>query len=133
MGVGIFPVFEPPVPGADFDGDGKLLVRESAKLDRIAISQGLKRLSAFGDNREVPEGFRGDPEELDEILGPWDEWFPVTEGLRTVEGLIRIIRSSSKTAAKLDDPVGVLEELEELARCLRMAKKEDSQFRLELV
>ena len=61
MGLGVYPVFQPRVPEAKFRNDGKLLLQEYEKLDELAVKLGLKRFSSFGDNREIPEDFDGDP------------------------------------------------------------------------
>lgn len=132
MGVEIFPEFKPSVRGAKFNADGKLLARVFEQLDRIAASHGLQKFSAFGDNREIPDDFEGDPDELDELLGPCDVWYPVKDGLKTIEGLIECIKTDPKTARKVKEPQGVVEALEELARCLHVAAKKNAKFRLEM-
>lgn len=129
MGVGIYPVFNPPIPNVDFGSDGKLILSEFRGLDDIATSHGLIPISSFGDNRPIPEGFDGDPDELDEILGPWDAWFPISEGLGCIEGLARILRAD---ASLVNASVDVIEELEGLASCLRKAGESASSFRLEV-
>jgi hypothetical protein len=65
----VVPAFDPPIEGLVFDRDGKLLLREHEALDGIAIEHGLTPFSDFGDNREVPADFDGDPDELQELLG----------------------------------------------------------------
>lgn len=132
MGIGLVPVFKPCLRAVQYDCEGVSLLHEYETLDRLALAKGLTPLSGFGDNRSVPEGFDGGPDELDELLGPWDEWFPASEGLRTVEGLVETIKSNPKAIRKLKEPEYVLEELEELARCLRIAEKKKAQFRLEV-
>jgi hypothetical protein len=132
MGVGIYPIFDPSLPGDNYDTDGKSLARVYERLDRLAVANGLKPLSAFGDNRPVPEGFDGDPDTLAEVLGPWDEWFPITEGIQTVEGLIRMLQSDRELARRVRLPEDVLAELEELRRCLRAAESKRTRFRLEM-
>ena len=40
-----------------------------------------------------PKDFEGDPDELKEILGEWDEWFSIDDGLKTIDGLIPAIKN----------------------------------------
>jgi hypothetical protein len=131
MGVGIFPVFKSKVPRATFNCDGKSLAREYERLDKLARKAKLKLFSSFRDTREIPDGFAGDPEDLEEILGPCEIWYSAEEGLTTIEGLIALLQNP-KNAMKLGNPEAVLEALEELARCLRLATKKGATFRLEM-
>lgn len=125
MGIGIFPIFKSPVPGAGFDGDGKVLAAEFQILDDLAVRAGVRPFTSFGDNRAVPPGFDGDPDELEELMGEWDEWFSATDGLRTVDALITALGS---TAENRD----LVEELSELRRCLNAAARAGVEFRLEM-
>ncbi len=101
-------------------------------LDDIARDLDLAPLSAYGENREVPERFEGDPDELEEILGEWDEWFSIDDGLKTIDGLITAIRNDPCMASRLQEPDYVCSDLEALASCLRVAREENAQFRLEV-
>jgi hypothetical protein len=132
MGVGIYPVFDPKVPEAVFTCEGKVLARSYELLDEIADAKGLKTISSFGDNREIPEGFQGEPDELDEVLGPWDKWFKTQEGLITVEGVIDALQSDSNGTKDIERKNDLIAELEELARCLRLANIRKAKFRLEM-
>jgi hypothetical protein len=131
MGVGIYPVFDLALPAVQFDSDGKVLAREFKALDIVAAAAGLPAFSAFGDTRPVPEGFAGDRDELYDLLGPWEEWFPTVDGLRVIEGLLGAIEEGTESEA-LDDPEEVADELRELARCLRAAAEAGARFRLEM-
>jgi hypothetical protein len=64
MSLGIYPCFDPVVPGAKFEALGEALAQEFQTLDKIADANGLTRFTAFGDNREVPEDFEGPPGHL---------------------------------------------------------------------
>lgn len=132
MGAEVYPVFNPRVAAASFNADGKLLLREHAALDGIARKLGLAPFTAFGDNRDVPEDFDGDPDELDEILGEWDEWFSIDDGLRTIDGLIQAIENDADMAARIEDPDDICADLQELAKCLRIARDQNARFRLEV-
>ncbi|EMI46619.1 hypothetical protein RRSWK_00858 [Rhodopirellula sp. SWK7] len=132
MGAEVFPVFHPRVPAASFDAGGKLLLREHATLDSIARELNLAPFTAYGDNREVPEDFDGDPDELNDALGEWDEWFSIDDGLKTIDGLIAAIKIDPQVAGRLDDPESIWSDLESLARCLRIAREQNARFRLEV-
>lgn len=125
MGIGIYPVFLPDVPNASFLGDGKLLAAEFQRLDDIARAADVRPFTSFGDNRPVPEDFDGDPDELEDLLGEWDEWFSPADGLHTLDALIAALASDP-------DADDLLYEVNELARCLRVAAAAGAQFRLEM-
>jgi hypothetical protein len=135
MSLGLWPRFKPSVDAARFSQpDGAVLLLDIyQQLDRLASVRRLRPLSSFGDRREVPDGFDGGPDELEDVLGPWDEWFAISDGIQTVEGLIDLLRSNTKAVRKVKNTEGVLTELEELLRCLRIAEKEKAEFRLEIV
>lgn len=130
MTVGIIPVFKPGDAVIPSGPKGVLILRHYEVLDAIADINGLDPLSGFGDNnRDIPADFVGTPDELAARLGPWEDWFPIESGLRSVEGLIEflVIHPSA-----VDESRHVLEELRELARRLRAALPEGAQFRLEV-
>lgn len=102
-------------------------------LDDIARDLEFAALSAYGENREIPEVFEGDPDELEEILGGWDKWFSIEDGLKTIDGLITAIRNDPRMASRLLEPDYVCSDLEALASCLRIAREENAQFRLEVM
>src|SRR5688572_141894 len=91
MGVGIYPVFDPPVDGTAFNSDGKLLLSELYALDHMCAELGVTNLSAFTDTREPPADFgldgQDDPDALDELLGEWNEWFDPASALPTIQSL----------------------------------------------
>lgn len=132
MGAEVFPVFNPRIAAASFDADGKLLLREHAALDSIARDLGLAPFTSFGDNRGVPDDFDGDPDELDEVLGEWDEWFSIDDGLKTIDGLIQAIENDADMAARIEEPDYIRADLQELAKCLQIARTQCDQFRLEV-
>ncbi len=128
----IYPVFEPELKGTKFDVLGQSLAGCFQALDEIARSAKLTPFTAFADNRPIPDGFDGDPDELDKVMGEWTEWFDPAEGRAAVEALIDHITASPKAAKRLDDPAWVVTELEELARVLGAAAKQGVRFRLEM-
>jgi hypothetical protein len=126
MGIGIFPLFKTRVDGTQFGSDGKVLAAEFELLDELAQKLAVRPFTSFGDNRAVPDDFAGDPDELEDLLGPWDEWFRASDGLVTVEALLKEL-SAERPAG--DALVG---DLEELRRCLQRAAEESVEFRLEM-
>jgi hypothetical protein len=132
MGMGLWPVFQPEVQDLSPELDGSLLLQSFEQLDEIAIGRGVTALSAFADNRPVPAGFDGDPGELADAMGPWEDWFDVSEGLRTFVALLAALEDPS-VSADLEHHVGVWEELREVVRCLERAAGMGASFRLELV
>ena len=136
MGLGMTPVFDPAVPEAEYDGDGKGLARFAADLDEIAVANGLTPLTAFlGDLEDVPEDIddSGEAEEQT-YLTEMDEWFDSNAGSRTATGLIRAIESDPGIALRLSDGSyttdDILGELKELERCLGVAASQGVGFRM---
>ncbi len=132
MGVSVFPEFNPRPAAINFEADGKILAAEFHKLDELAAELEVPLFSSFGDNREIPADFDGDLEELDELLGPWDEWFDAASGITTLRALIDALSSEAAVASRFEYPQEVLEELRELERCLVQAQGVGADFRLEL-
>ncbi|OAI51282.1 hypothetical protein AYO44_05115 [Planctomycetaceae bacterium SCGC AG-212-F19] len=132
MSLGIYPVFEPKQKGTKFDAPGEVLAANFKALDLIARSATLTPFTAFADNRPIPEDFYGDPDDLAEVMGEWTEWFDPAAGQAAMQALADHIRASPKAAKRLDDPAGVVAELEEMARVLGAAAAQGLQFRLEM-
>lgn len=130
--MGIYPIFNPDLAGVVFQLDGKALLRQLHPLDQIARSLGRLPLSSFTDSREVPEDFDGSPDELEELLGPWDEWYAASGGLASAEQLASALRAHPTLAAGLRDSDDICAELDELARCLGAAVQSEVRFRLEI-
>jgi hypothetical protein len=130
MSLGIYPVFEPKLTGTTFDALGEVLAANYQSLDNIAESARLTLITAFADNRPIPDGFDGHPEELAEVMGDWDEWFDPAEGRAAMQALADHIKTSPHAAAQLDDPTDVTQELEEMARVLAAASAQGIRFRL---
>jgi hypothetical protein len=123
---GIFPVFKPKLQGTQPKTLGETLVADLDDLEELAEKEELTPLSAFMDNREVPDDFDGAPEDLDEAMGSWDEWFVPRDGIAAIEALAASV-SDLPHATELE------EELLDIARVLKAAaKKRGMKFRLEL-
>ena len=130
--MGIYPVFEPRMVGTTFDALGEVLAANIKALDEIARSAKLAPMTTFADSRPLPEDFDGDPDDLDEVMGEWNEWFDPADGRAAVQALADHIKTSSSSAKCLDGVGGVVEELEELARILGVAASAGVRFRLQL-
>lgn len=132
MGMSVFPVFNPELTGVQFEAEGKLLFDQFEALDAIAEAIDAPRFSSFGDDRPIPEDFDGDEDDLEEALGPWDDWYSPVDGLKMVVALIDAIAEEPECAEQLDFPEEVAAELTEMKRCLEAAVEQGAQFRLEL-
>ena len=136
MGVEMRPVFQPALPGLVYQAEGKAVVDDLEALEGIASEYGVTPLSAFMDTRQPPEDFEpdedfdGDPETyLDQACGPWSDWFPARDGLRAARGLLAALQDGS-TRDSLSDAETVVQDLQELARCLEVAVSRNAKFRL---
>ena len=131
MAFGIYPTFNPNFEHG-YDAEGHDLLDEYEVLNEIAAERGITPITDFGDNRPVPDDWDGDPEELEEIRGPWEEWFPAAEGVQCVEALLEALETDAATSQRLEHPDRVINELHCLARSLREAHAVGARFRLEV-
>jgi len=131
MSVEIRPEFHPLVSGLVYQAEGKVLANRIRTLYSFCKKRGIRPITDFLDNRDVPEG------DVDD--GEWraarSDWYSPAEGVRAVRALIEAIRSDPKAARRWnkDDPDGLetlLSDLAELARCLEDAASRGVQFRL---
>ncbi len=132
MSLGIYPVFQPDLASTKFDALGEVLASNLDALDQIALWAKLSPLTAFADNRPIPENFDGDPDELDEVSGEWTERFDPTEGRAAIQALVGYIKASPKSAQRLDGADVVVAELEEMARVLGAAAAQGVRFRFHM-
>lgn len=132
MGLVVYPVFRTPGASASRRTTGEFLAREFAELDRIACEYGLKGITDFADQRPVPEDFDGPPWELEELIGPCEDWFSAADGQAAFLRLASLIRAHSAVADRLKSPDAVIEELEDLAQIVGEASESGSEFRLNL-
>ena len=133
MSLCIYPVFNPPVPDAAFEELGEVLACDIEAIEQVAEEHGITGLMmAFGDTREIPEDFDGSPDELDDVLGPWDDWFCCRDGITAMEALADLIERNPAAAQSLESPESVAGELRSIARVLGLAHAEGAQFRLEM-
>ena len=132
MSVGIYPVFNPRVPEAQFGALGEVLAANLEDIERIAATYAIPGLSSFGDRREVPPDFNGSPDDLERLLGPRDDWYEASDGKAAFQALAEIIVNDPEVAANLEEAGVVVAELEELARVLEIAEQRGAEFRLEV-
>lgn len=126
MGLGLYPVFEPKLRGTKMETLGEMLAAALGDLEEIAASAEITPLSAFMDNRDAPEDFDGEPEELAEALGPWDEWFDPATGAAALEAL-------AASAFEHENAEAIAEELRDIARVVTAAAGvRGMKFRLEI-
>ena len=131
MDLGLHLSFRPPEPELVRHCEGAYLLAELDALDAAAGANALRPLSDFVDPRELRDDFHGDPDELDGILGEWEDWFPVDEGLTVLEDLIHCLENDPSCRCYLASPERTLFELRDLERCLEAAA-DGTEFRLEV-
>jgi hypothetical protein len=133
MSMGLWPVFDPAVDEVEPEMDGVALLEGLEILDALAEHLGVTPPSAFCDMREVPDDFDGDADELDELVGPWEDWFIIEDGLATFESLAEALQDPPDDTG-IDDLETIVAELAEVARCLEAARRlPDVYFRLAFV
>jgi hypothetical protein len=132
MSLGIYPEFQSELTGAKFEALGETLASNFEKLDKIAHAAKLTPLTAFADNRPIPDDFEGDPDDLADVMGVWTEWFDPAEGHAAIQALAEYVKGNAKVAKRLDDVGGVVEELQELARVIKAAAVQNIRFRLQI-
>ena len=132
MALGFFPVFNPPLNDVNATTEGTSLLSECENLDQLAMHLGVSPLTSFTDSRNVPDDFDGDPDELDELMGKWDEWLSAEEGFATISALKDSLENNPEVSKYFRKPKQLVEELSDLARLLQVAKTNGSRFRLEV-
>jgi hypothetical protein len=132
MSLGIYPVFNPPVPEAELDGLGEALASQFEILKELANEHGLTPLTAFADTREIPADFDGPPEDLERVMGPWEDWFACRDGRVAFEALAQLISDRPAVAQRLEAQAAMAAELRAIASVLAIGERCGSQFRLEM-
>ena len=102
------------------------------QLEDVAEDAELVALSTFADSRPAPDDFDGPPWELDEVLGPWDEWFDCKTGASAASALAKELQGNESLDELYDFSDDLVAELEDLARSLLKGAAEGSRFRLEV-
>ncbi|GAA4467355.1 hypothetical protein [Novipirellula rosea] len=125
MGVELYPAFRPPCTGFATDFDGQVILTHLGELDKLARKLNIRPLTSFMDTREPPKDYDGGPENIDEVLGDWHEWFQIKDAIASIQRLVGDPRYRIHN-------VGILiDELETLRRFLAEAEDENRLFRLE--
>ena len=132
MGLIIYSEFEAELVLPKGETTGEFPARDFKTLDSIAESAELVSFAAFGDSRPILDDFEGDPRDLDDVLGRWNEWFDSGEGSAAMQALADHIKANPKAAKQLDRPEEVVAELEEMARDLGVAAAQGIRFRLQM-
>ncbi len=120
MGVEIRPLFEPPVRGLLYQAEGKALADALRRIHTFSAKRGLRPITEFfGEDEDTTV------------------WHPAAEGLQAVRDLAAAIREDPKAQQRWnkEDPDGLetlLDDLDELARCLELAAAKEAGFRLEI-
>jgi hypothetical protein len=130
--LGFYPVYNPPVPEALCAGHGETLALAFNALDDLAEANGLPPLTQFADNREIPEDFDESPEDLEDLLEPWEEWFECEEGMEVFGGIARLLRGHGEAARQIENAEALARELDDWVRALAIARRKGARFRLEL-
>ena len=108
----VFPYYDRPLQ-ADTYLHGYALARNWGHLEELARAQQFAPLSCFGFD--------------DPLRGEERHWWSASDGLTSVKGLLKLIRS---TPDYVDDPVAVCSDVERVEQALKMAVKEDARFAL---
>ncbi|MGL6097445.1 MAG: hypothetical protein ACRC7O_16810 [Fimbriiglobus sp.] len=130
MAIGIFPKFDPPLPGVEMTSDGKFLAAKLGVLDRIAATAGVPSLTTYMDHREPDPD--DDVLDLDAFAAGWADWFPAADGVRTVDGLLAALSANPAVAGAGQEPEWLAHELADLRECLADAVAHGSRFRIEV-
>ena len=131
MGMILFPVFDAPM-SISSETTCEFLAAFLEELDAAADRLGLVRITEFADNRPIPEDFDGDPADLQEVMGPCDDWFDAADGQRAVSALAYALQANPADFELDDAREGVEHELRDLAEVQEKAASEGIRFRLEL-
>ena len=131
MGLEIQPEFHPPVRGLVYQAEGKALADAIRSIHAFSKKRGIRPLTDFLDNRDMPE----EDVDEDEWIATRSDWHSPAEGLQAVRALTEAIRADPKAAQRWnkEDPDGLetlLDDLDELARCLEESASRGVQFRL---
>jgi hypothetical protein len=133
MSVEIRPEFKPPIPKLVYQAEGKALADLIRSIHSFSKKKGIRPITDFLDNRDMSDDDFGS----DAWKAARNDWYPSSEGLQAVRALVEAIQADPKTTKRWnkEDPDALetlLDDLEELAKCLEAAVAKGSQFRLDL-
>ena len=108
----------------------ELLPRNIKFVDSIAQNEGVEKFSKYLDNREVPDGFSGSPDELNAILGERTDWYDSKSAFKHFQSIIQAIKQSNNYSDEYGD---LLTELVSLKEILSSSLSHSSKFRLDIL
>jgi hypothetical protein len=121
MGVEIRPVFQPRISGLLYEAEGKAIADALRRIHTFSTKRGLRSITEFlADEDDATAG-----------------WYSAADGLQAVRQLAEAIRADPKAEQRWnkEDPDGLetlLDDLDDLVRCLEKAAAKDAKFRLEV-
>lgn len=131
MSVALFIVPEQKIEGFDHSVNGKFIGRErDSKIDNLCKSAGVKSLYEFcsqapDELADLVEYFDGDvPDNL-----PTEEFFEATEGLVTVQGMLKTLESGDFL---IDNTENVIEDLIEYEAVLVKLEEEGVRWHMQV-
>jgi hypothetical protein len=130
MGAAFWPYFDRKVRSTAYCDEGKVLLREIDALDAVAAESNIKLLSSYADNRPIPDGFDGDPDDLEELLGPFEDWFEIKDGIETCEKLGEEVQTRQHINWAHWDSECVMDCLASLRQALEAGLEANAKFRL---
>lgn len=130
MSLVIYPLFEDEDFRVENSVEARAILDNVEILDELAISLEVTPLLSFdGAHMEVPEGFDGDPSDLELSKDEWT-WFESKEGLNTLNALLCEINNGKLEEEIIEDKDEIIEELISLRYVLLKASKEEVRFML---
>ncbi len=133
MSVAYFIVLDKEV---DFDTmvNGKFLAKESNRIEKIASTLGMKAFDDYvsqspDEARAMMEEAGVDPDELEDIVLPEQQWFDAQEGVDLVSKISTHVRANPSS---VKNAKGVLADLEEYEEILQKAKSAGAKWNLQI-
>lgn len=115
-----------PLPNAGVYSEE--LIESLDELEEVAEENNLTSLSAFG--RQIPDDYDGNPNDIEKILGPWEEWFAPEDGIMVVTALMTALTYGEDPV--YDDDDCLLHVLRGLRSDFEIIKEQGAKFRLEV-
>jgi hypothetical protein len=131
MAASMYIVVEGEDPGFDTFVNGRSLARHEDALEKLALRLGVRPLIEFFSADEnsmallIEEG-AGDQELLRKLPPP--QWYPPTDGLKTVQALLQALRDDPQQLGS--EGKQVLSELKEYAEVLEKAGDREMRWHL---
>lgn len=134
MSAAFFIVLDRKDPGFDTMVNGKFLSQDAKRLEKIAKSLGIHPLEEYvsyspEDARTMMEEMGTDPDTIEGMQLPEQEWYDPQEGLDWVEQVSNHIRSNPSS---VKNAKGVLADLDEYRTVLAQAKQVGARWNLQV-